>query len=82
MAQGGREKVVTVHRLMAVIDEPAAATLATGALVREGFAPDVVTVLQGDRDADRIDSFGKLSGPLRKLWRVVQYTQTDQMVDR
>jgi hypothetical protein len=28
-----------------------------------------------------MDSFGKSSGPLRKLWRVVQFTQADQMVD-
>ena len=76
-----RQKVVTVHRLMAVLDQPEAAALAKQALVREGFVPDAITVLEGDRDADRIDSFGKLSGPLRKLWRVVQFTQADQMVD-
>jgi hypothetical protein len=75
------QKVVTVHRLMAVLDQPEAAALAEQALVREGFAPDAITVLQGDRDADRMDSFGKSSGPLRKLWRVVQFTQADQMVD-
>jgi hypothetical protein len=75
------QKVVTVHRLMAVLDQPESAALARQRLAREGFAPDAVTVLQGDRDADRIDSFGKSSGPLRKLWRVVQFTQTDQMVD-
>jgi hypothetical protein len=76
-----REKVATVHRLMAVLDQPDAAALAKEALVREGFATDAITVLQGDRDADRIDSFGKSSGPLRKLWRIVQFIQTDQMVD-
>jgi len=76
-----REKVVTVHRLMAVLDQPEAAELAKQALVGKGFAPDAITVLYGDRDADRIDSFGKSSGPLRKLWRIVQFTQTDQMVD-
>jgi hypothetical protein len=76
-----REHVVTVHRLMGVVDRPQAAEQARQALVREGFAPDAVTVLRGDRDADRIDSFGKQSGPLHKLWRVVQFTQTDQMVD-
>ena len=75
------EKVATVHRLMAVLDQPAAAVPAKEALVHEGFAPDAVTVLQGDRDADRVDSFGRSSGPLRKLWRVVQFTQADQMVD-
>jgi hypothetical protein len=76
-----RQKVVTMHRLMAVLDQPEAAALAKQALVREGFVPDAITVLEGDRDADRIDSFGKFSGPLRKLWRVVQFTQADQMVD-
>ena len=75
------EKVVTVHRLMAVLDQPEAAVPAKEALVREGFAPEAITVLQGRRDADRIDSFGKSSGPLRKLWRIVQFIQTDQMVD-
>src|ERR671923_2647169 len=76
-----RRKVVTVQRLMAVVDRPEAATAAAAALVREGFSPEAVTVLLGDGDADRIDSLGKQSGPLRKLWRVVQFTQTDQMVD-
>jgi hypothetical protein len=76
-----RQKIVTVHRFMAVIDAPEAAALAAGTLVREGFPPDAVMVLQGDQDADRIDSLGKMSGPLRKLWRAVQFTQADQMVD-
>jgi hypothetical protein len=76
-----RQKVVTVQRLMAVIDRPEAAALAAGALAREGFPAEAVTVLQGDRDADRIDSLGKMSGPWRKLWRAVQFTQADQMVD-
>jgi hypothetical protein len=75
------DKVVTVHRLLAVLDAPEAAPQARQALVEAGFAPDAVTILRGDGDADRIDSFGKSSGPLRKLWRVVQFTQTDQMVD-
>jgi urease gamma subunit len=76
-----RQKVVTVNRLMGVLDQPEAATAARRALEREGFAAAAVEVLQGDRDADRIDSLGRSSGPLRKLWRVVQFTQTDQMVD-
>jgi hypothetical protein len=33
-----REKVVTVNRLMAVLDRPEAAALADGALVGGGFA--------------------------------------------
>ena len=76
-----RQKVVTVQRLMAVIDDPNAATTATRLLLREGFAPQAVTVLHGDQDAERIDSLGKMSGPWRKLWRAVQFTQADQMVD-
>jgi hypothetical protein len=76
-----RQKVVTVQRLMAVVDRPEAAPLAAAALAREGFPADAVTVLQGDQDADRIDSLGRLSGPWRKLWRAVQFTQADQMVD-
>jgi hypothetical protein len=46
-----------------------------------GFPPEAVTVLLGEQDADRIDSLGKQSGPWKKLWRAVQFTQTDQMVD-
>ena len=76
-----REKVVTVQRLMAVIDKPEAASLAAGALVRQGLPAEAVTVLQGDQDAARMDSLGKMSGPWRKLWRAVQFTQADQMVD-
>jgi hypothetical protein len=76
-----RQRVVTVQRLMAVIEKPEAAVLAAGALARQGFPADAVTVLQGDRDADRMDSLGKMSGPWRKLWRAVQFTQADQMVD-
>jgi hypothetical protein len=38
-------------------------------------------VLRGDRDADRIDSMGKLRGSWTRAWRLLQFTQTDQMVD-
>ena len=76
-----RDKVVTVQRLMAVIDQPQAATVAAGALAQAGFPTEDVRVLHGDRDADRIDSLGRQSGPWKKLWRAVQFTQADQMVD-
>jgi urease gamma subunit len=76
-----RQKIVTVQRLMAVIDDSRAATAATRRLAEVGFPPEAVTVLLGVKDADRIDSLGKQSGPWKKLWRVVQFTQTDQMVD-
>jgi hypothetical protein len=74
-------KVVTVNRLLAVVDRPDAAAGAGEALRREGFPADAVTVLRGDADADRIDSLGKLRGRWARLWRLVQFTQMDQMVD-
>ena len=76
-----RQKVVTVNRLMAVLDRPEAAATAVDALLREGFPADAVTVLRGDEDADRIDSLGKLGGRLARIWRLVQFTQMDQLVD-
>ena len=74
-------KVVTVNRLLAVVDRPEAAVRASQALRREGFPTDAVAVLRGDADADRIDSLGKLRGRWARLWRLVQFTQMDQMVD-
>ena len=74
-------KVATVNRLMAVLDTAEAAAMATSELGRAGFGPEAVTVLRGDGDADRIDSLGKKGGPLARAWRLLQFTQTDQMVD-
>ena len=76
-----RQKVATVNRLMAVLDHADAATKATDELIRAGFAPEAITVLIGDEDADRIDSLGKVRGPWTRAWRLLQFTQTDQMVD-
>jgi hypothetical protein len=76
-----RQKIVTVQRLMGVIDDPDAATSAIRRLAQAGFPPEAMAVLLGDQDADRIDSLGKQSGLWKKLWRAVQFTQTDQMVD-
>jgi hypothetical protein len=76
-----RQKVVTVNRLMAVVDQPAAGTAAAAALVEAGFPRDAVVVLLGDADADRMDSLGKAGGLLARVWRMVQFTQMDQMVD-
>jgi hypothetical protein len=76
-----RQKVATVNRLMAVLDNAEAATMATGELSRAGFGPEAVTILLGDEDADRIDSLGKVRGPWTRAWRLLQFTQTDQMVD-
>jgi hypothetical protein len=76
-----RQKVATVNRLMAVLDDAEAAATATDELARAGFGPETVTVLRGNEDAERIDSLGKASGLGRRAWRVLQFTQTDQMVD-
>jgi hypothetical protein len=74
-------KVATVNRLMAVFDDPDDAARAVAELERAGFGAPTVTVLRGERDAERIDSLGRASGLARKAWRVLQFTQTDQMVD-
>jgi hypothetical protein len=76
-----RQKVVTVNRLMAVVDQPRAGTAAAAALVHAGFPRDAVVVLLGDEDADRMDSLGKAGGIWARAWRIVQFTQMDQMVD-
>jgi len=76
-----RQKVVTVNRLMAVVDQPEAGTAAAAALVQAGFPRQAVVVLLGEEDADRMDSLGKAGGFLARAWRSVQFTQMDQMVD-
>jgi hypothetical protein len=73
--------IATVNRMLAVLDDERAAAAAEAALAGAGFAPDAVAVLRGDRDADRIDSMGKLRGSWTRAWRLLQFTQTDQMVD-
>ena len=73
--------IATVNRLLAVLDDERAAAAAQAALADAGFAPDAIAVLRGVRDADRIDSMGKLRGTWTRAWRLLQFTQTDQMVD-
>ena len=84
MARGrpvARRPVTTTNRLLAVIDEAAAAARAAVALRDAGFPPEAVTVLEGDEDADRIDSLGKVRGPLARVRRLLSFTMVDQMVD-
>src|SRR6266699_2548323 len=76
-----RQKIATVNRLMAVLDTAEAVATATSELARAGFGPDAITVLVGNEDADRIDSMGKVRGRWTRAWRLLQFTQTDQMVD-
>jgi hypothetical protein len=66
---------------MAVIDQAEAATTAASELVGAGFPPGAITILHGDEDADRIDGMGTVGGRWRRAWRLLQFTQTDQMVD-
>jgi hypothetical protein len=79
MARG--QRVGTTNRLLAVLDQANAATQAAGALRRAGFPADAVTVLQGDADADRIDSLGKAGGRWAQARRLLSFTVMDQMVD-
>jgi hypothetical protein len=76
-----RQKIATVNRLMAVLDTAEAVATATSELARAGFGPEAITVLHGNEDADRIDSMGKVRGRWTRAWRLLQFTQTDQMVD-
>jgi hypothetical protein len=81
MAPSGRMRLPTTNRLMAVVDTAEAATAATAALERAGFPADAVMVLRGERDADRIDSLGKLGGRWARARRLLSFTLMDQMVD-
>ncbi len=76
-----RQKVATVNRLMAVLDNAEAGTMATNELIRAGFVREAIAVLLGNQDADRIDSLGKVRGRWTRAWRLLQFTQADQMVD-
>jgi hypothetical protein len=76
-----RRTVTTTNRLLAVLDEAAAATRATDALRDAGFPAHAVTVLRGDEDADRIDSLGKVGGRMARARRLLSFTMMDQMVD-
>jgi hypothetical protein len=81
MAPPGRRRLPMTNRLMAVVDTAGAATTATAALARAGFAADAVTVLRGEEDADRIDSLGKVGGRWARARRLLSFTVMDQMVD-
>jgi hypothetical protein len=76
-----RQRLPTTNRLLAVVDKPDAAVAAAGALAQAGFAADAVTVLQGDQDADRIDSLGNAGGLLARARRLLSFTLADQAVD-
>jgi hypothetical protein len=74
-------RLPTTNRLMAVLDNDAAAAAAMAALAREGFTGEAVLALRGDRDADRIDSLGNVGGLWARARRLLSFTLADQMVD-
>jgi len=76
-----RDRLPTTNRLLAVADTPDAAAAAVAALRRAGFAAEEVTVLAGDREADRIDSLGNAGGFWARVRRLLSFTLADQMVD-
>jgi len=69
------------NHLLGVIDDPAAAASAAGALTAAGFAPSDVTILRGEEGADRLDGLGEIGGPWRRLVRTFQFMSMDQMPD-
>jgi hypothetical protein len=79
MATGRR--LPTANRLLAVLDTAEAAAAALAALTGAGFGGDAVLVLQGEADADRIDSIGKVGGAWARVRRLLSFTVADQMVD-
>jgi hypothetical protein len=76
-----RARLPTTNRLMAVLDTADDAAAAAAALAHEGFSGDLVLVLRGDRDADRVDSLGNSGGPLVRARRLLSFTLADQAVD-
>jgi hypothetical protein len=76
-----RRLAYPTDHLLAVVDDPAAASAAVERLLASGFAADDVILLHGPDAAARIDGLGASGGPLRRLVRLVQFTTMDQMPD-
>lgn len=79
MSSSSAEPIRTSNRLLAVVDDPAAADDVVARLVTDaGLAPDAVTVLRGDEDAGRLE-------PRRSAWsramRFIAFIAADQAVD-
>jgi hypothetical protein len=69
------------NRLLAVIDDPAAAAAALAELKAAGFADRDLEILRGEESADRMDGTGEVSGWLGRLRRAFDFTLMDQLVD-
>jgi hypothetical protein len=68
-------------RLLAVVDDPAAARGAVADIVSSGIAADDVLLLSGPDDARRFDGTGTGHGLWSRLLRAVQFALMDQLPD-
>ena len=69
------------RRLLTVIDDPARAREAAGALVAEGVPPGDVAVLAGTDAREQLATLGSRPNPLSRLVRAVQFMSMDQLPD-
>ena len=69
------------QRLLGVIDDPARAREAAGALATAGFAPADVLVLAGPDGRAELARLGSRPNPLSRLTRVFQFLSMDQLPD-
>src|SRR4249920_1864957 len=69
------------NRLLAVINDPAAAAAAMAELQASGVATRDLEILRGEEGADRMDGTGEVSGWLGRLRRAFDFTLMDQLVD-
>ena len=69
------------NRLLGVIDRPADASAAVGALAAAGVAAGDVTVLAGEEGRDRLASLGSEPNLLSRVVRLFQFALMDQTPD-
>ena len=69
------------QRLLGVIDDPARAREAAGALATAGFAPADVLILAGPDGRAELARLGSRPNPLSRLTRVFQFLSMDQLPD-
>jgi hypothetical protein len=67
--------------LLAVIDDPAAARTAAGALIEAGFAPEHIKVLEGATADGSLSDLPTSSGAIGQLIRLIQFVSMDQTPD-
>jgi hypothetical protein len=69
------------NRLIAVIDDPAAAAGALAELRASGVPVSDLEILRGPEGADRLDGMGHVRGGLARVRRWVDFTLMDQLPD-